>query len=61
MFLGHYVQRSIVYPLLMNPSSRPMPVSIWAMSVSFCVYNGYLQGTLLTTPFKVSTEALVGG
>jgi protein-S-isoprenylcysteine O-methyltransferase Ste14 len=38
----HYIQRTLVYPLLMRTGAR-MPVSIMAMAIAFNMLNGYLN------------------
>jgi 3-oxo-5-alpha-steroid 4-dehydrogenase 1 len=38
----HYVQRTLVYPLLMRTGAR-MPVSIVAMAMTFNTLNGYVN------------------
>lgn len=48
LFAGHYVQRALIYPLLMPATSRPMPVGIMALAWLFCTANGYLQARWLT-------------
>jgi len=47
-FLAHYVQRSIVYPLRMPAGAARMPAGVWLMCVAFCIWNGVLQGRLLS-------------
>ena len=42
-FLLHYFNRSIVYPLRLSPSSRPVPVLTTLAAFAFCSYNGLLQ------------------
>lgn len=48
LFVLHYAQRGLVYPLLMPSSCRPMPVGIMGLAWLFCVVNGYLQARYLT-------------
>ena len=43
MFVSHYAQRSLVYPLLIR-SGKPTPVHLFLLGVLFCSWNGYLQG-----------------
>ncbi|KXZ52816.1 hypothetical protein GPECTOR_8g200 [Gonium pectorale] len=42
-FCAHYVYRSLVFPLVIR-GGKPTPLSVWAMSFVFCVWNGFLQG-----------------
>lgn len=42
-FLLHYFNRSIIYPLRLNPSSRPVPLLTTLAAAAFCSYNGLLQ------------------
>ena len=42
-FLAHYANRSLLYPLLLNKSSRPVPLLTTANAFLFCLYNGLLQ------------------
>lgn len=50
MFLVHYLNRSIIYPLRMR-GGRPTPISVFALAAAFCVVNGSLQGWwLMRTP-----------
>jgi hypothetical protein len=43
LFVLHYLQRAILYPLRMSPSSKQMPLAVVASAFSFCSFNGYLQ------------------
>ena len=42
-FLAHYANRSLMYPLLLNASSRPVPLLTTANAFIFCLFNGILQ------------------
>ncbi|GLC37805.1 hypothetical protein PLESTB_001478500 [Pleodorina starrii] len=42
-FCAHYVYRVFIFPLIIR-GGKPTPVSVWAMSFIFCVWNGFLQG-----------------
>ncbi|GIL76364.1 hypothetical protein Vretimale_5924 [Volvox reticuliferus] len=42
-FCAHYLYRALVYPFLIR-GGKPTPFSVWAMSLTFCVWNGFLQG-----------------
>jgi 3-oxo-5-alpha-steroid 4-dehydrogenase 1 len=48
LFLLHYAQRALLYPILMPPTTRPMPVGICGLAWLFCTCNGYLQARFLT-------------
>lgn len=41
-FCTHYVYRSLIFPLIIR-GGKPTPLSVWAMSFSFCIWNGFLQ------------------
>lgn len=43
LFVGHYFNRTIVYPLSLNPQSRPLPVEIVLAAFLYTNINGYLQ------------------
>lgn len=47
MFCIHYFNRSVIYPLCMSRSSRPVPLAVAVSGWSFCMVNGYLQGQSL--------------
>lgn len=47
MFLAHYVNRTLVFPLRLPPASRPMPLSIVLSAIFFNLVNGSLQGLWL--------------
>lgn len=47
MFLGHYVNRTLIFPSRLPRTSRPMPLSIVFSAVFFNVVNGSLQGLWL--------------
>ena len=48
MFMVHYFQRSFIYPPLMR-GGKPMPIGICFLALTFCVFNGWLQGRLWTS------------
>ena len=48
LFLGHYFNRSFVYPLRIA-GGKPTPVGICAMAFLFCLWNGTAQGAYLTS------------
>jgi protein-S-isoprenylcysteine O-methyltransferase Ste14 len=47
LWVGHYVNRALLYPLRMNKGSHPMPLSVVAMATFFNLVNGYLNGRYL--------------
>lgn len=47
MFLTHYVNRTLIFPLRLPRASRPMPLSIVLSAVFFNLVNGSLQGLWL--------------
>lgn len=47
MFLAHYLNRTVVFPLRLPATSRPMPLSIVLSAVFFNLVNGSLQGLWL--------------
>jgi protein-S-isoprenylcysteine O-methyltransferase Ste14 len=47
LWLGHYANRSLLYPLRMKNGSRPMPFSMVAAAVLFNLVNGLLNGRYL--------------
>jgi 3-oxo-5-alpha-steroid 4-dehydrogenase 1 len=47
LWLGHYVNRSLLYPLRMKNGSRPIPFSMVAAAVLFNLVNGLLNGRYL--------------
>ncbi|XP_017276492.1 3-oxo-5-alpha-steroid 4-dehydrogenase 1 [Kryptolebias marmoratus] len=42
MFLCHYFQRALIYPLLIR-GGKATPFASFALAFVFCVYNGFLQ------------------
>jgi 3-oxo-5-alpha-steroid 4-dehydrogenase 1 len=47
LWLSHYLYRAFVFPLLLPPSSRPMPVTIVASGAFFNLVNASLNGLWL--------------
>jgi protein-S-isoprenylcysteine O-methyltransferase Ste14 len=47
LWLSHYLYRAFVFPLLLPPSSRPMPVTIVASGAFFNLVNASLNGMWL--------------
>jgi 3-oxo-5-alpha-steroid 4-dehydrogenase 1 len=56
LFLFHYVNRSLIYPLQMPATSTPMPLSVMLMAYAFCCCNAYLQARELTM-FRLYPES----
>ena len=46
MYLFHYANRALVYPLRIR-GGRPTPFSVFLMALAFCVINGHLQSRWL--------------
>uniref|UniRef100_A0A7E4VXC6 3-oxo-5alpha-steroid 4-dehydrogenase (NADP(+)) n=1 Tax=Panagrellus redivivus TaxID=6233 RepID=A0A7E4VXC6_PANRE len=42
MFAGHYYQRSMIYPFLINGGKKTAP-HLFLSALAFCSYNGYIQ------------------
>ena len=47
VFLAHYANRTLVFPLRLPAAARPMPLSIVLSAVFFNLVNGSLQGLWL--------------
>jgi len=47
LWVGHYVNRALLYPLRMRNANRPMPLSVVTMACLFNLVNGYLNGRYL--------------
>ena len=47
LFVGHYVNRAIVYPLTLNPHSKPLPLEICLSANLYTNINGYMQAQSL--------------
>lgn len=47
LFVLHYVQRSLIYPLRIR-GGAPVPTFIFTSAMTFCAWNGYLQVRNLT-------------
>jgi len=61
LFVAHYINRTLVYPLRIK-GSKPIPLSVMFMAMSFCSLNGYIQCRSLTRHLIVPTNwALFAG
>lgn len=47
LFVLHYINRSVLYPLRMPRSSAPMPVTVMLLAFAFCLWNGIQQSLAL--------------
>lgn len=47
LFVVHYVNRTVIYPSRMR-GSKPVPLPIMLIALSFCGVNGYIQCRTLT-------------
>ena len=47
LFIGHYINRAIVYPLTLNPHSKPLPLEICLAANLYTNINGYMQAQSL--------------
>jgi len=47
LFAGHYINRAIIYPLTLNPYSKPLPLEICLSAHLYTHMNGYLQSRAL--------------
>jgi len=52
LFMMHYVNRSVIYPLQMR-GGKPTPCIVMLMAWTFCVLNGFMQSRMLTVPLVV--------
>ncbi|GKY99563.1 hypothetical protein MPSEU_000910600 [Mayamaea pseudoterrestris] len=43
LFVLHYIQRTIIYPMLMSKSSQRLPLLMAVSAMAYCFINGYLQ------------------
>lgn len=46
-FLLHYFNRSIIYPLRMDPSCAPMPSNVMWLAFTYCCWNSFTQSVSL--------------
>eukprot|EP00899_Mesostigma_viride_P009652 jgi/Mesvir1/18689/Mv17178-RA.2 len=60
-FLFHYVYRAFIFPWRMR-QPKGTPVSVFLMSLVFCVINGFLQGWYLSAmqPVQASVRVMLG-
>ena len=47
MFVLHYTNRAVLYPLRMRRDASPMPISVTALAFLYCCWNGTLQALSL--------------
>ena len=40
LFVLHYLQRCVIYPLLLSANTTPMPLTVVLAALSFCTFNG---------------------
>lgn len=40
LFVGHYIQRAIIYPILMSNNSKKIPFAVVLSAFTFCNING---------------------
>ncbi|CAM9823826.1 unnamed protein product [Chrysoparadoxa australica] len=53
MFVLHYINRTLIYPLRMKSSSTPMPLVLFFTASLYTSANAYLQSyPLSTTPYR---------
>lgn len=50
LFLLHYINRSIIYPLQMQPA-QPMPLSVMYLAMTYCSWNAFQQTLALCIVF----------
>lgn len=43
LFLIHYINRSLIFPLRLNKKSNPMPISVASLAFTYCTWNGFTQ------------------
>lgn len=43
MYCGHYINRSIIYPLRLSKASQRVNLAVVCSAFAFCTVNGYLQ------------------
>jgi len=59
LFVGHYVNRSIVYPLTLNPHTKRIPLEIVLSAHLYTNVNGYLQAQALCQFYTYPDDSLV--
>ena len=47
MFVLHYINRTMLYPLRMPKDANPMPISICLMAFIYCIWNALTQSLAL--------------
>ncbi|CAB9501932.1 oxo-5-alpha-steroid 4-dehydrogenase 1 [Seminavis robusta] len=43
LFVGHYINRALIYPLQLNAHSKPLPIEVVLIAHFFTQINGYIQ------------------
>lgn len=43
MYMGHYINRTFIYPLKLKGNARKYPLDIASNAIIFCSFNGYFQ------------------
>lgn len=60
LWVGHYLYRSVIYPLRMPASSKPMPLSVMVFALIFNGINASLNGWGLSLLSTYSDESWLG-
>lgn len=47
LMIGHYANRSILYPLRMSSRASRVPFAVFLLAFLFCTWNGLMQGAYL--------------
>ena len=55
-FLLHYTNRALLYPLLLNAGSRPVPLLTAGSAFLFTAYNGLMQSQVAVTTLRQFTK-----
>lgn len=55
-FVLHYINRALIYPFQLK-GSKPIPLSVMLMAMSFCTVNGFIQCRSLTNYVLVPTKS----
>eukprot|EP01039_Chlorochromonas_danica_P003165 gene3165-3465_t len=60
LFLIHYLQRTIIFPLTLK-ETKPMPLTVMLSAFFYCLWNGYNQSTALLVVHDYPTDWLASG